>query len=165
MNTGTCQRAWFESFFASGLHTFFAAALVGCIFLVQAAAQQDSSAEGFPCERKIAEAALRDAMATKVVKPIYPEEAIRNKTVGIVVTEVCVRPDSETAYLRIVTAPSDAIAASVTAALLQWRFRRDTNSFGSKVIYYFVHRNDRWEVLSPADRFFVGPTFSQKQGA
>jgi TonB family protein len=96
---------------------------------------------------------------------VYPEEAIRLRTTGLVVVEVCVQSDGLSFKSRIVTAPSRAIAQSVTDALAQWRFEPNEKprSYGGKLTYYFVEQRGEWKVFNAGDSFFVGPRFALKQ--
>jgi hypothetical protein len=158
-------------------HSTVAALLTGCRITaagVALAAIAVSQSLGIPppCDRTIAEAALRNTFATKVVDPTYPKEAIISKLTGITVAEICVPAGAKVAAsIRIVTAPSDAIGRSVKEALTGWRFGpmsamgdpSHLYSYASKVIYYFVEQDGRWMVLSPTDSFYVGPRFALKQ--
>lgn len=106
--------------------------------------------------------------ATKTVRPVYPEEAIRDRITGVVVAEICVPRGSTVAAIRISSAPSNAIAQSVKRALSQWAFRPMFQNgryvaYGGKIIVYFVQQNNVWEVLEPSDAFYVGPRFAIEQ--
>lgn len=119
------------------------------------------------CER------LLDALnvrmhANKIVRPAYPEQAIRSKTAGLVVAEVCVPAGKTVADVRISSAPSEVIAESVKQALSQWTFRtwfqnNAYSAYGGKIVFYFVEQSGEWKVLEPTDSFYVGPRFALKQ--
>ncbi|MGE5568763.1 MAG: hypothetical protein ACM3S5_06985 [Rhodospirillales bacterium] len=124
-----------------------------------------------PCDRTIAEETLRKTFAVKIVDPIYPSEAIRQQTTGLVVAELCVAAGSQTASVRIATAPSEAVAKSVKMALSEWRFGpmwlkgrpNEHLSYASKVTYYFVKKDAQWLVRGPMESFYVGPKFVLRQ--
>jgi hypothetical protein len=122
---------------------------------------------------RIAAPTLR-RLATHIVVPEYPKEDITAKMTGIAVAELCVPAGATIASpVRIVSAPSAAIADSMRKALAQWRFKPITSmpnstdyvSYASKVIYYFVEQNGQFVVLSPAESFYVGPRFALRQQA
>lgn len=107
-------------------------------------------------------------LATKTVRPVYPEEAIRAGTTGLVVAEVCAPRDGRPASIKISSAPSEALARAVKTAVSQWKFRKreDENAslaFGGKVVFYFLKQGDKWKVLDPMESFYVGPRFALKQ--
>jgi len=106
--------------------------------------------------------------ATKTVRPAYPEEAIRARTTGVVVAELCVPAGNAIAAVTISSTPSEAIARSLKQALSQWTFRTwiqndKYSAYGGKVIFYFIEQNGEWKVLAPTDSFYAGPRFATKQ--
>jgi hypothetical protein len=107
-------------------------------------------------------------LATKAVRPVYPDEAIRAGTTGLVVAEVCVPPGGRPASIKISSAPSEALARAVKTALSQWKFRKRVDedeplAFGGKIIFYFLKQGDKWKVLDPMESFYVGPRFALSQ--
>jgi len=129
-----------------------------------------------PCDRTIAgsmaEAYFRRNMATKIVHPVYPKEAVAARVTGLVVADVCVAAGSDKAtVIRVLTAPNAVIGEAVRSAISQWRFRLNwwasdperPHAFASKVVYYFVERDGQFLVLKPDDEFYVGPEFALKQ--
>ncbi|MGE5567430.1 MAG: energy transducer TonB [Rhodospirillales bacterium] len=128
-----------------------------------------------PCDRtiavKVAEATFR-RIATRVVHPTYPQEAITARVTGVVVVDVCVAAGSDKATsIRVLTAPNAAIGEAVKTAVSQWRFGTFSlmsdpgklHAFASTVVYYFIEREGQWLVLSPSESFYVGPKFALKQ--
>lgn len=119
------------------------------------------------CERLLA--AMNVLMhAKKTVRPVYPEEAIRARTTGVVVAELCIPAGGPIAAVTISSTPSGAIARSVKQALSQWRFRTwfekgRYSAYGGKIVFYFVEQNGKWKVLDPTESFYVGPHFAIKQ--
>ena len=84
---------------------------------------------------------------------MYPEEAIRARTTGLVVAEMCAPLDGRPASIKISSAPSEALARAVKAAVSQWKFRTrvDENeppAFGGKIVFYFLKQGDEWKVLA-----------------
>jgi len=119
------------------------------------------------CERMMSPAQVL-MLVSKRARPAYPEEAIRAKTTGVVVAEICVPAGIPTAAVTISSTPSEGITRSVRQALSQWRFQTwfekgSFHAYGGKVIFYFLERDGEWKVLDPADSFYVGPRFAVKQ--
>jgi TonB family protein len=107
-------------------------------------------------------------LATRTVRPVYPEEAIRAGTTGLVVAEICVPLDGRPASIKISSAPSEALARAAKTAISQWRFRTRVHeneplAFGGKIIFYFLKQDDKWKALDPMESFYVGPRFALKQ--
>ena len=141
--------------------------LLGIAAVAGAAFSQVQPGTANKCERMLDAASVRKR-ATKTVRPVYPEQAVRGKVIGVVVAEVCVPAGGTIAAFWISSAPSDAIAESVKQALSQWRFKpwsddAGYHAYGGKIVFYFVEQNTEWKVLEPADAFYVGPRFALKQ--
>ena len=107
-------------------------------------------------------------LATKTIRPAYPEEAIRAHTTGVVVAELCIPAGAPTAAVTISSSPSEAVSRSVRQALSQWTFQTWTqngkhSAYGGKIIFYFVVEKGEWKVLDPTESFYVGPRFALRQ--
>lgn len=141
--------------------------VIALVFMAGGAAFGQNKTKPF-CGDVLAEVALRKTYAKTVVAPVYPQEAIRSKSTGIAVAEICVPAGGGKAAARIVVAPNGAIAKAMLEALAQWTFgvkwrgndQTHYVEYGGKITYYFVHMNEEWKVLSSTDSFYVGPRFA-----
>ncbi|MGD0404487.1 MAG: TonB family protein [Candidatus Acidiferrales bacterium] len=99
--------------------------------------------------------------AVKVVKPIFPEDAIRNQTTGVVVAEIHLDGSGVVTTVHILQAPSESTAASVSQAVSQWQFQPfpppdDKHIISGKLTFYFEFRHGKGIVLDPAETGYVG---------
>jgi hypothetical protein len=128
-----------------------------------------ASSSDLHCDGTVGDAALRELRAIQIVTPIYPVKAIQSGIVGVAVADVCVHLGSQIAAVAIDSAPTESIATEMKRSLAQWRFKTPevalgaagAHSYGGKIIYYFVHLNNKWVVLEPRESFFLGPTFAK----
>ena len=111
-------------------------------------------------------------MASRVVSPDYPIDAIRSGITGIAVADVHVAANGQVSAINILVAPSGSISRAMKEAVSQWHFNivsgrpgtaaapRTALSRSGKVTYYFVRQGSQWKVLSPQESFYVGPSFA-----
>lgn len=140
-----------------------------CVSIGMLACQGTPASGPCPAPHIVAEVTLR-RMATRVVTPKYPAEAVEAKIQGIAIADICVPAGGKVAVINEVRAPNERIAAEVTSSLLSWEFGpmwaendpKHLFSYGGTIIYYFVHQKGQWLVLNPSDSFYVGPEFTSK---
>jgi protein TonB len=68
-------------------------------------------------------ASVSSGMLVKKVNPEYPPEAKKHRIQGVVVLEATVGTDGKIHDLRVISAPSSALADSSFSAVSQWEYR------------------------------------------
>ncbi len=58
----------------------------------------------------------------KDVKPVYPEEAVKNKIEGVVIMEAMTDEQGKVRSLRIISSPSQLLNSAALAAVKQWEY-------------------------------------------
>ena len=113
-----------------------------------------------PSPPRMSEKSLRK-IAKATTKPLFPEDAIRQRQTGVAVAKMTIDESGSVFKVEVLEAPNETIGASLTKALLEWRFEpneingRPTKLTG-KVTYYFVFQNGKPVVLSPDEAPYLG---------
>lgn len=58
----------------------------------------------------------------KDVKPVYPEEAVKNKIEGVVIMEAMTDEQGKVRNLRVISSPSQLLNSAALAAVKQWEY-------------------------------------------
>lgn len=108
-----------------------------------------------PLEIKVSEVVLRK-QASKIVQPLYPEEALKQGASGVSVTALVIGLEGNIEKLDVLEAPHPSIKAAVATAVRQWKFGVTTMEGNpvkvhGKLTFYFVLNNKKAEVLSPEE--------------
>jgi outer membrane biosynthesis protein TonB len=109
---------------------------------------------------RFSERSLRKITDTTVV-PLYPQDAITARHIGIAVALVTVTEKGVVSKVEVLEAPSPSIGGSLSDALSQWRFKTaiidgHPTGYTGKVTYYFVFQNGKPVVLSPDQAPYIG---------
>jgi len=100
--------------------------------------------------------------ATKVIRPDYPEDAIRAHKTGVAVAQIWLNQGGGVSKVEVLEAPCESIANSLRRAVTQWRFEAFTDNNGQPIVvsgkltFYFQITNGKGTVLDPADTGYVG---------
>jgi TonB family protein len=88
-------------------------------------------------------------MATAIVVPVFPKDAIAAGRYGVVVAEVYLDKASRVERVEVLEAPCPSVAASVLEAIRQWKFSSQHSNMNrvGKVVYYFQNVNGMPVVL------------------
>jgi TonB family protein len=107
---------------------------------------------------RVAEEVLRTNVLTSVM-PAFPERALSRGSRGVAVAAVVIDSGGAVDSVQILEAPDPDIAAAVSSALYQWRFKSVddlTKQFTGKLTFYFLVRDGRPEVLNPQETPYIG---------
>jgi len=107
--------------------------------------------------------AVLRSMAVKTVRPIYPEDALREHKSGVAVAEISISLKGTVTNVEILEAPSPSIGHAVERALQQWQFPPTDGKNGEiavtlsgKMVFYFEMQGVRASVLLPSEVAYVG---------
>lgn len=106
-------------------------ALLICLYVTGEAAAQKPC----PLRAPVAEAGLRKLKATKRVKPVYPEESLKNKVAGRAVVAILVDEHGRVPEAKVKEAPDELIGQAVVDAAKQWTFQPPPKVQGMQVCY------------------------------
>lgn len=102
-------------------------------------------------------------MAIKIVRPAYPQDALRKKETGVAVARIHLSLEGAVEHVEILEAPSASIGNSVKQALVQSRFESTDGrngdgpvKFSGKLVFYFEIQDGRGVVLYPSETGYVG---------
>lgn len=93
----------------------------------------------------------RLALSTKL--PSYPAESIKKGVTGVVVVMVVVEHNGQVRTVTVIESPDAAIADSVRAAVLTWKFKTPSvGAVSGKLTFYYRLENGKGFVTGPALR-------------
>jgi TonB family protein len=106
-----------------------------------------------PAKLRFGEYPLRQ-IATRRVKPVYPEEAARSNSQGVAIAELEINENGRVSTVRVLQSPHEAISAAVSEAVKQWSFRPQTIdkspvSIVGRLTFYFRMEDSIPKVLNP----------------
>lgn len=102
------------------------------------------------------------SMATKVVRPLFPEDAFHNRKVGVAVAKISLAANGYVLAVEVIETPTASIADSVRSAVAQWQFKPFRTKQGQamlvsgKLTFYFEIRGGKGVVLDPTEAGYVG---------
>jgi TonB family protein len=95
-------------------------------------------------------------LAAKTVMPVYPQEALKKRLQGVVVSELQYDGKGEVTSVSILEAPANSIGDAVTQAVKQWKFnpskRADgtpVNNRGKLTFYFEIDKDGKGRVENP----------------
>lgn len=113
---------------------------------------------------------LARKLASKIVRPRYPEASVLAGVSGPAVALIEIAPGDSVSSITVLQAPDAAIGSALVEALKQWRFRRLPVVNGKRlgafltVVYYFDLAGSRPRVLAPSEAPVVGPGKESRGG-
>ena len=88
-----------------------------------------------PFRAPVGESGLRKQKATKKVKPLYPEESLKNNVIGRVVVDILVDENGKVPEAKVREAPDELIGRAVVEAAKQWEFQTPPKIQGRQICY------------------------------
>jgi TonB family protein len=106
-----------------------------------------------PFRAPVGEAGLRKQKATKTVRPVYPDESLKNHVTGKVIVEILVDENGKVPEVKVKQAPDELTGQAVIDAAKQWEFKAPPKVEGRQICYEstlsfrFEIRNGKGRVL------------------
>jgi TonB family protein len=106
-------------------------ALLMCLYV----ADNVEAQKPCPFRAPVGEDGLRKYKATKKVKPIYPEESLKNKVAGRVVVLILVDENGKVPETKVKESPDDLTGLAVVVAAKRWEFQPPPKVQGRQICY------------------------------
>ncbi len=96
---------------------------------------------------------LRKTRATKKVRPLYPEESLKNKVTGKAVVSILVDENGKVAEAKVKESPDELTGQAVVDAAQQWEFKAPPKiqgrqvCFSSTLSFMFEMKGDKGKVV------------------
>jgi TonB family protein len=108
-----------------------------------------------PCPFRVpvGEVGLRKQKATRTVKPVYPDESLKNHVTGKVIVRILVDENGKVPEAQVEHAPDELTGQAVVDAAKQWEFKAPPRVQGKQVCYEstlsfkFEIRNGKGRIL------------------
>ena len=88
-----------------------------------------------PFRATVGESGLRKQKATKRVKPVYPEESLKNKVTGRVVVSILVDENGKVPEAKVKEAPDESTGQAVVEAAKKWEFQAPPKVQGRQICF------------------------------
>src|SRR5688572_24159958 len=88
-----------------------------------------------PFRAPVGEAGLRNQKATKKVRPVYPEESLKNHVTGKATVEILVDENGKVPEATLKEAPDELIGQAVLDAAKRWEFKTPPKVQGRQICY------------------------------
>jgi TonB family protein len=88
-----------------------------------------------PFRAPVGESGLRKQKATKKVKPVYPEESLKNNVTGRVVVDILVDENGKVPEAKVKEAPDELTGQAVVEAAKKWEFQTPPKIQGRQICY------------------------------
>ncbi|HKR02547.1 MAG TPA: energy transducer TonB [Pyrinomonadaceae bacterium] len=115
-----------------------------------------------PFRAPVGEAGLRKTKATKRVKPVYPEQSLKNKVTGRVVVEILVDENGKVPLAKLREAPDELMGQAVVEAAKRWEFKPPPKIQGRQLCYSstlsfkFEIKDGKGKVVDDPSNYGVG---------